>query len=76
MSGYLCFCNKIWLCMHYKYIPYEVKNTCITYDYFPNNETDRYLKIGIGAPDRVNIPCLMIDTPFCHIDVKMTHNQN
>ena len=27
-----------------------------------------------GAPDRVNIPCLMHDTHLCQIDVKMTYN--
>ena len=26
----------------------------------------------LGAPDRVNIPCLMNDTHFCQIDVKVT----
>ena len=24
----------------------------------------------LGAPDRVNIPCLMHDTRLCHLDVK------
>ena len=28
----------------------------------------------LGAPDRVNIPCLMHDTRLCQLDVKMTNN--
>ena len=28
----------------------------------------------MGAPDTVNIPCLMHDTRFCQLDVKMTNN--
>ena len=27
-----------------------------------------------GAPDRVNIPCLMHDTCLCQLDAKMTNN--
>ena len=27
----------------------------------------------LGAPDRVNIPCLMHDTRLCQLDVKMTN---
>ena len=27
-----------------------------------------------GAPDRVNIPCLMHDTRLCQLDVKKTNN--
>ena len=27
-----------------------------------------------GAPDRVNIPCLMHDTCLCQLDVKMTND--
>ena len=27
----------------------------------------------LGAPDRVNIPCLMHDTHLCQIDFKMTN---
>ena len=27
-----------------------------------------------GAPDRVNIPCLMHDTRLCQLGVKMTNN--
>ena len=29
----------------------------------------------LGAPDRVNIPCLIHDTRLCQLDVKMTRNQ-
>ena len=28
----------------------------------------------LGAPDRVNIPCLMHDIRLCQLDVKMTNN--
>ena len=28
-------------------------------------------EVVLGAPDRVNIPCLMHDTYFCELDVKM-----
>ena len=28
----------------------------------------------LGAPDRVNIPCLIHDTHLCQIDDKMTNN--
>ena len=28
----------------------------------------------LGAPDRVNIPCLMHDTRLCQLDVQMTNN--
>ena len=31
-------------------------------------------EVVLGAPDRVNIPCLMHDTRLCQIDVKMTNN--
>ena len=31
-------------------------------------------EVVLGAPDRVNIPCLMYDTRLCTIDVKMTNN--
>ena len=30
--------------------------------------------VVLGAPDRVNIPCLMHDTRLCQLDVKMTNN--
>ena len=30
-------------------------------------------EVVLGASDRVNIPCLMHDTCFCQIDVKMTN---
>ena len=32
------------------------------------------LEVALGAPDRVNIPCLMYDTRFCQSDVKMTND--
>ena len=32
------------------------------------------MKVVLGAPDRVNIPCLMYDTRLCQLDVKMTNN--
>ena len=28
----------------------------------------------VGAPDKLNIPCLMHDTRLCHKHVKMTNN--
>ena len=31
-------------------------------------------EVVLGAPDRVNIPCLMHDTRLCQLDVKMTNN--
>ena len=31
-------------------------------------------EVVLGAPDRVNIPCLMHDTRLCQFDVKMTNN--
>ena len=31
-------------------------------------------EVALGAPDRVNIPCLMHDTRICQLDVKMTNN--
>ena len=51
---------------------------CNSHGDFPNNEMDR-CKISkcdmvIGAPDRVNIPCLMHDTGLCQINGKLTNN--
>ena len=31
-------------------------------------------EVVLGAPDRVNIPCLIHDTRLCQYEVKMTHN--
>ena len=31
-------------------------------------------EVVLGAPYRVNIPCLMHDTCLCQLDVKMTNN--
>ena len=31
-------------------------------------------EVVLGAPDRVNIPCLFHDTRLCQLDVKMTNN--
>ena len=31
-------------------------------------------EVVLGAPERVNIPCLMHDTRLCQYDVKMTNN--
>ena len=31
-------------------------------------------EVVLGAPDRVNIPCLMHDTRLCQFDVKMTND--
>ena len=31
-------------------------------------------EVVLGAPDRVNIPCLMHDTRLCQLDVKMTND--
>ena len=28
----------------------------------------------LGVPDEVKIPCLMHDTSFCQLDVKMKYN--
>ena len=33
-------------------------------------------EVALGAPDRVNIPCLMHDTRLCQLDVKMTNNSH
>ena len=33
-------------------------------------------EVVLGAPDRVNIPCLIHDIRLCQIDVKMTNNQH
>ena len=33
-------------------------------------------EVALGAPDRVNIPCLMHDTRLCQLDVKMRINQH
>ena len=30
------------------------------------------MEVVLGAPYKVNIPCLMYDTHLCQIDVKMT----
>ena len=35
---------------------------------------DPIWEVVTGAPDRVNIPCLMHDTRLCQLDVKMTNN--
>ena len=32
------------------------------------------MEVVIGAPDRINILCLMHDTRLCQLDVKMTNN--
>ena len=58
--------------MHYKYISlHEVKNQRA----LAKNEIDRCKiskwELVVGAPDRVNIPCLMHDTCLCQLDVKM-----
>ena len=29
-------------------------------------------EVVLGAPDRINIPCLMHDTRLCRVDIKMT----
>ena len=29
-------------------------------------------EVHLGAPDRVNIPCLILDTRLCQLDVTMT----
>ena len=41
-----------------------------------NTTTILYPKweVVLGAPDRVNIPCLMNDTRLCQLDVTMTHD--
>ena len=31
-------------------------------------------EVVLGAPDRVNIPCLMHDNRLCQLDVTMTNN--
>ena len=30
--------------------------------------------MGSGAQDRVNMPCLMLDTRLCQLDVQMKNN--
>ena len=32
--------------------------------------------VVLGAPDRVNIPCLVHNTHLCQCDVKMTNNKH
>ena len=43
-----------------------------------HNEMDRSKisewEVVLGAPDRVNIPCLMHDTSLCHLAVIMPNN--
>ena len=59
---------------------------CDSQEDFPNNEiwTRCYnpkwkdliypkWEVVLGAPNRVNIPCLMHDTCLCQIDVKITN---
>ena len=74
-------------CMHIKKIqvprPHVVKNQHVI-----AKRTSQIMKYGQdviiqkwtddniqnGAPDRVDIPCLMHDTRLCQLDVKMTNN--
>ena len=90
-SGTNCSNAKIiYACIINVYVPHEVKkSTCISQEDFPNNEiqtrcsnpkgTDvkcsKY-EVVLGAPDRVNIPCLMHNTRLCQTDVKMTNDLN
>ena len=41
-----------------------------------NNGQYVITQIVLGAPDRVNIPCLMHDIRHCQLHVKMTHNSH
>ena len=56
--------------MHYKYISssWGQKSTCISQEAFPNGvngqDVNIQMRSGTGAPDRVNIPCLMHDTIY------------
>ena len=38
------------------------------------NGQDIIIQVRSGAPDRVNIPCLMHDTRLCQYDVEMTND--
>ena len=68
------------LFMHYKYVSSSwgqkqhalVKRT----SQIMKNGQDVFIQLGSGpgAPDRVNIPCLMHDTYLCQIDVKLSKN--
>ena len=67
--------------MHYKYISSSrgQKSTCSSYEDSSNNVKWTRCKCPnwegiLGAPDRVIIPCLMHDTRFYQLDVKMTNN--
>ena len=31
-------------------------------------------EVALGAPNRINPPCLMHDTLLCQLDVEMTNN--
>ena len=71
------------MCMHYKYRHISSsrgkKSTCTSYEDSLNNVKWTRCKypireVVLGAPDRVNIPCLMHDTRLCQLDVKMTNN--
>ena len=49
---------------------------CISAADFTNSEMDiceiSVCEVVQGAPDRVNVPCLMHDTSLCRKDVQMT----
>ena len=51
------------------------ESSFITHTY---THMDRYKiskwEVVLGAPDIVNIPCLMYDTHLCQLDVKLTIN--
>ena len=52
---------------------YEIRTRCTN----PKNGQmiiSNIWEVLLGAPDRVNIPCLMHDTCLCQLDVKMTNN--
>ena len=56
----------------------QYKSACKSQVDFPNDEMDRckifQWESVLGVPDRVNISCLMHDTHYCQLDVKMTNN--
>ena len=61
------------LCMHHTYISSSrgQKSTCSSQKDFPTNGMDRFKiskwEVVLGAPDRVNKPCLMHDNHLCRV---------
>ena len=77
---------NIYACIINIYVPLEVKNQraiakrtsqILKYgDVIIQNGQIKLSKweVVLGAPDRVNIPCLVHDNRLCQLDVRMTNN--